>query len=170
MLMVNIEQFSNQLSPITQIKGKKPISKAHNNTQERRRRIVLLEEEINRLYRIRKTMMQMLSDRDYLVEDLEIKMCREEFRRKYGKNMKNEDLIIKKYKEDNSSDQIYVFFLEEAKVGVKTLKTYTNRMNFENVFRFIMICQQNLTPFSRTCINEVSAKFYFEVSQVCLFL
>ena len=63
-------------------------------------------------------------------------------------------------------DQIYVFFPEEQKVGVKTMKTYTNRMKSENVFRAILVVQQNLTPFARTCINEISTKFHLEVFQV----
>lgn len=62
--------------------------------------------------------------------------------------------------------QIYVFFPEEAKVGVKTMKTYTNHMKSENVFQAILVVQQNLTPFARTCINEISSKFHLEVFQV----
>lgn len=62
--------------------------------------------------------------------------------------------------------QIYVFFPEEQKVGVKTMKTYTNRMKNENVFRAILVVQQNLTPFARTCISEISTKFHLEVFQV----
>ncbi|KAK7847483.1 dna-directed rna polymerases ii and iv subunit 5a, partial [Quercus suber] len=60
---------------------------------------------------------------------------------------------------------IYVFFPEEQKVGVKTMKTYTNRMRSENVFRAILVVQQSLTPFARTCISEISTKFHLEVFQ-----
>lgn len=62
--------------------------------------------------------------------------------------------------------QIYVFFPEEQKVGVKTMKTYTNRMKQENVHNAILVVQQNLTPFAKTCINEISSKFHLEVFQV----
>lgn len=128
-------------------------------------KMTLTEEEIKRLLRIRKTVMQMLKDRGYFVGDFEIKMTREQFESKYGNNMKREDLVINKTKRNDSSDQIYVFFPEEAKVGVKTMKTYTNRMKSENVFRAILVVQQNLTPFARTCINEISTKFHLEVFQ-----
>lgn len=66
--------------------------------------------------------------------------------------------------------QIYVFFPEEAKVGVKTMKTYTERMKKEDVFQSILVVQQNLTPFARTCISEISTKFHLEVFQVITLL
>ncbi|XP_014503592.1 DNA-directed RNA polymerases II and IV subunit 5A-like [Vigna radiata var. radiata] len=127
--------------------------------------MVLLDEEISRLYRIRKTVMQMLRDRGYLVGDFEINMSKHEFKSKYGEHMKREDLVINKSKKDNSGDQIYVFFPEEAKVGVTPLKTYINRMKSENVFRAIFVTQTNLTPFARTFISATSSQFHLEVFQ-----
>uniref|UniRef100_A0A803PTF7 RNA polymerase Rpb5 N-terminal domain-containing protein n=1 Tax=Cannabis sativa TaxID=3483 RepID=A0A803PTF7_CANSA len=128
--------------------------------------MVLPEDEITRLFRVRKTVMQMLKDRNYLVGDFEINMTREQFRNKYGESMKREDLTISKAKRNDSSDQIYVFFPEEPKVGVKAMKSYTNRMKSENVVRAMLVVQQNLTPFARTCISEISSKFHLEVFQV----
>ncbi|GLT48551.1 hypothetical protein SLA2020_221690 [Shorea laevis] len=127
--------------------------------------MVLSDAEIKRLSLIRKTVMQMLKDRGYFVGDFEINMTLPQFISKYGENMKREDLVINKAKRNDSSDQIYVFFPDEAKVGVKTIKTYTNRMKNENVFRAILVVQQNLTPFARTCISEISTKFLLEVFQ-----
>ncbi|KAL4038541.1 hypothetical protein IC575_002163 [Cucumis melo] len=128
--------------------------------------MVLSEEEITRLFRIRKTVFQMLRDRGYFVGDFEIDMTREQFKQKYGENMKREDIVINKSKRNDSSDQIYVFFPEEAKVGIKPLKTYTTRMKSENVFRAILVVQQNLTPFARACMSEATSKsFHLEVFQ-----
>lgn len=59
-----------------------------------------------------------------------------------------------------------MFFPDEPKVGVKTMKTYTNRMKEDNVHRAILVVQQNLTPFAKTCISEISTKFQLEVFQV----
>ncbi|GMP59789.1 hypothetical protein CsSME_00022927 [Camellia sinensis var. sinensis] len=145
------------------------------------------DEEITRLYRVRRTVMQMLRDRGYIVGDFEVDMTKQQFVQKYGENMKREDLVINKTNRNDSSDrnihkdivntdlwfpprqaschQIYVFFPEEQKVGVKTMKTYTNRMKSENVFRAILVVQQNLTPFAKACINEISGKFHLEVFQ-----
>ena len=39
-------------------------------------------------------------------------------------------------------------------------------MKNENVSRAILVVQQNLTPFAKTCINEIFSKFHLEVFQV----
>lgn len=62
--------------------------------------------------------------------------------------------------------QIFIFFPEEAKVGVKTIKTYAERMKAESVTRAILVVQQNLTPFARQCVSEMSSKYHLEVFQV----
>ncbi|KAL6958890.1 DNA-directed RNA polymerases II and IV subunit 5A [Sarracenia purpurea var. burkii] len=123
------------------------------------------DEEITKLYRIRRTVLQMLRDRGYVVPDQEVDMTKQQFIQKVGDNVKREDLLIRKSMRNDSSDEIYVFFPEEPKVGVKTMKNYTNRMKSDNVFRAILVVQQNLTPFARACISEISSKFHLEVFQ-----
>lgn len=68
--------------------------------------MVMSEEEISRLVRIRKNVMQMLRDRNYMVGDFEIEMSKYQFLQKYGENMKREDLVINKGLRNNSSDQV----------------------------------------------------------------
>ncbi|KAL8459553.1 hypothetical protein ACS0TY_036883 [Phlomoides rotata] len=128
--------------------------------------MVLSEDEITRLWRIRTTVMQMLCDRGYEVVDTEIRTTKAEFIQKYGEGMKREDLILLKKLRSDHSVQIFVFFPDEPKVGVKTMKTYTNRMKEDNVHRAILVVQQNLTPFAKTCISEISSKYQLEVFQV----
>ncbi|KAG9454876.1 hypothetical protein H6P81_007780 [Aristolochia fimbriata] len=124
-----------------------------------------MDEDASRLYRIRRTVMQMLRDRGYLVGDFEINMSKAQFVDKFGEHVKREDLVINKAKRSDTSDQIYIFFPEESKVGVKTMKTYIERMKNENVLRAILVVQQNLTAFARTCISEISQKYHLEVFQ-----
>lgn len=50
--------------------------------------------------------MQMLRDRGYLVGEFEINMDMNDLLRKYGENMKREDLHISKAKANDSSDQV----------------------------------------------------------------
>ncbi|ESR64457.1 DNA-directed RNA polymerases II and IV subunit 5A [Citrus sinensis] len=67
--------------------------------------MTLSDEEIKRLFRIRRTVMQMLRDRGYFVGDFEINMSKEQFIAKFGENMKREDLVINKALRNDSSDQ-----------------------------------------------------------------
>lgn len=48
----------------------------------------------------------MLKDRSYFVGDFEIDMSREQFKNKYGENMKREDIVINKARRNDSSDQV----------------------------------------------------------------
>jgi DNA-directed RNA polymerase I, II, and III subunit RPABC1 len=126
--------------------------------------MVYSEAEITRLYRIRKTVMEMLRDRGYLVGDFEVNMSKHEFREKFGENMKREDLVINKTKKDKPSDQIYVLFPEEVKVGVNTLRTYARRMKSENVYKSILVCQSSLTNQAQNFI--LASRIHIEIFQV----
>jgi hypothetical protein len=43
-------------------------------------------------------------------------------------------------------DQMFVFFPDEPKIGIKTIKTYCQRMQEENIHRAIICVQQGMTP------------------------
>jgi hypothetical protein len=59
--------------------------------------------------------------------------------------------------------QIFVFYPEEDKVGVKTIKTFAERMRNEGVSRAIMVTMSSMTPFARQCLAEMAPKYYIEV-------
>ena len=48
-------------------------------------------------------------------------------------------------------------------MGVKTIKTFAERMRNEGVGRAIMVTQANMTPFARQCLAEMAPKYYIEV-------
>ncbi|KAJ6812821.1 DNA-directed RNA polymerases II and IV subunit 5A [Iris pallida] len=121
------------------------------------------EQQISRLYRIRRTVMEMLRDRNYLVVDHELNMTKLDFLHKFGEGVKRDDLTINKYKKGDPSDQIYVFFPNDDKVGMKHIKKYVELMKTENVTRSILVVQQNLTPFAKAYLLELTPKFILEV-------
>ncbi|KAJ0975942.1 hypothetical protein J5N97_017907 [Dioscorea zingiberensis] len=124
-----------------------------------------VEDQPGRLFRIRRTVMEMLRDRGYLVVDRDLNMTKNEFMHKFGENVNRDDLIMNKAKKNDPSDQIYVFFPNDAKVGVKHIKKYVELMKAENVPRAILVVQQNLTPFARSSLQDISQKFHLEVFQ-----
>ncbi|XP_015075941.1 DNA-directed RNA polymerases II and IV subunit 5A-like [Solanum pennellii] len=125
----------------------------------------LSEDEVTILYKVRKTVMEMLNDRGYLVEEFEIKMSKQEFLHKYGVNMKRGDLEILKARRNDDESKIYVFFPDGAKVGVKEMRPYAERLRQEDVSQAIFVVKQKLTPKSDQFISEVSTMLNLEVFQ-----
>lgn len=68
--------------------------------------LVTDEATVGRLYRIRRTVMQMLRDRGYLVVEHELTTSRRDFLRKFGESFHREDLQINKAKKNDPSDQV----------------------------------------------------------------
>ncbi|MED6208968.1 hypothetical protein PIB30_050092 [Stylosanthes scabra] len=132
--------------------------------------MVISEDELTKLYRIRKTLLQMLRDRGYLVGEFEINKTKDEFKKDLGEFDESQRdiekaLVMSKCKKDNPSDQIYVFFPKAKKIGVATLREYTSRMNSANVYNAILIYQENLTSYARQSITEMANRFRWELFQ-----
>lgn len=111
------------------------------------------------MYRVRKTCLRMLNTRGYIVDEDALNMNTEDFTHKFTENPSRDSLTILVEKTDNS-DQLFVFFPEDDKVGVKPIKTYCKRMKDENVKNAIIVVKVNLTPFARAAVKEMSIRGY----------
>lgn len=65
--------------------------------------------------------------------------------------------------QDDPTEQLFVFFPEEAKVGVKTIKVLAERMRGEGVQRAVMVVATNMTPFAKQCLQEMQPKYIIEL-------
>ncbi|PSC72105.1 Pre-mRNA-splicing factor SYF1 [Micractinium conductrix] len=101
----------------------------------------------------------------YLITDEERDASREQFMDKFGPDIRREDLTIMASKMDDPTEQIFVFFPDEPKVGVKTIKLLAERMRNEGVQRAVMVTQANMTPFAKQCLSEMAPKYYIELFQ-----
>uniref|UniRef100_A0A8C6E638 DNA-directed RNA polymerases I, II, and III subunit RPABC1 n=1 Tax=Moschus moschiferus TaxID=68415 RepID=A0A8C6E638_MOSMO len=110
-----------------------------------------VEEETHRLWKIRKTIMQLCHDRGYLVTQDELDQTLEEFKAQSGDKPsegrpRRLDPTVPMAHKDDPTAQMFVFFPEEPKVGIKTIKVYCQRMQEENITRALMVVQQGMTP------------------------
>ncbi|BAM82463.1 RNA polymerase I, II, III common subunit [Cyanidioschyzon merolae strain 10D] len=125
-------------------------------------------DETRRLHRIRRTILEMLRDRGYLVlptkTDLELPL--EEFAHKFdAAGRARESLTMLRQHRNDRSNQIYVFFPKEEKVGVKPIREYCLRLETENVLRAIIVVQTGLTPIAKQAVAELQPRFHLELFQ-----
>lgn len=85
------------------------------------------------------------------------------FALQYNKDTKQIFLFCSAPLQDDPTDQIFVFYPDEVKVGVKTIKQLAERMRNEGVQRAVMVVQTNMTPFAKQCLQEMQPKYYIEL-------
>ncbi|XP_052246700.1 DNA-directed RNA polymerases I, II, and III subunit RPABC1 isoform X2 [Dreissena polymorpha] len=125
------------------------------------------ESETYKLWRIRKTIMQLCHDRGYLVTQDELDQTLDEFKGQFGdkpseRKPSRSDLIVLVAHNDDPTDQMFVFFPEDEKVGIKTIKTYCQRMQEENITRAIIIVQIGMTPSAKQALVDMAPKYILE--------
>ena len=98
-----------------------------------------LNPEASKMFRVRKTCLKMLTKRGYIVDEEDVNMTTDDFKMKFGDDPSRESLTILVEKADDPTDQLFVFFPTDEKVGVKPIKTYCTRMKEENVLRAVIV-------------------------------
>ena len=82
------------------------------------------------------------------------------------KEVDKEKLTIFAQGQDDSDNQIFVFFPKEAKVGVKKIKDYAEKMKEADVKSAIVVVRTALTACAKSALQEVFApKFLIEQFQ-----
>ncbi|XP_033637118.1 DNA-directed RNA polymerases I, II, and III subunit RPABC1 [Asterias rubens] len=119
------------------------------------------EAETYKLWRIRKTLMQLCHDRGYLVTQDELDQTLDQFKEQFGDKPSEDrpgrkDLTILVAHNDDPTDQLFVFYPEEPKVGIKTIKAYCQRMQEENISRAIIIVQMGMTPSAKQSLGDMA--------------
>ncbi|KAH9385025.1 hypothetical protein HPB48_027061 [Haemaphysalis longicornis] len=125
------------------------------------------EAETYKLWRIRKTIMQLCHDRGYLVTQDELDQTLDQFKQQFGdkpseKRPARNDLIVLVAHNDDPTDQMFVFFPDEPKIGIKTIKTYCQRMQEENITRAIIVVQTGMTPSAKQALGDMAPKYILE--------
>ncbi|KAK8402435.1 hypothetical protein O3P69_000685 [Scylla paramamosain] len=125
------------------------------------------EAETYKLWRIRKTIMQLCHDRGYLVTQDELDQTLAQFKEQFGEKPSERqparsDLIVLVAHNDDPTDQMFVFFPDEPKVGVRTIKTYCTRMQEENIQRAIIVVQSGMSPSAKQALVDMAPKYILE--------
>jgi DNA-directed RNA polymerase I, II, and III subunit RPABC1 len=114
-----------------------------------------------RLWRVRKTLLEMLRDRNYIVRESDLNMTLEEFQQLFGEVPRRDELEVFATHSGNEDDSIIAFFPDE-KPGVKTLNNYVQKMRDVEASRAILVLSQPLTAQARNSLSEVNQKYPME--------
>lgn len=115
----------------------------------------------------RNSISQLCHDRGYLVTQEELDQDLDGFKEQFGdkpsdKHPARSDLVVLVSHNDDPTDQMFVFFPDEAKIGIKTIKTYCQRMQEENISRAIIVVQAGMTPSARQALGDMAPKYILE--------
>merc|ERR1719221_1252040 len=121
-----------------------------------------LTADASRLYRVYKTISSLLTKRGYMVSREMRDMTPLDFTQRFGEFPSREGLTILVEKADDDTNQLFVFFPEDEKVGVKPIKILTDRMREESVSNAILVLKADITPFARQAVQEMSDSFRIE--------
>ena len=121
------------------------------------------EQEVYKLWRIRKTILQLCHDRGYIITSEELEQTLEQFKETYGDKPScgtpnRSQLIVLVAHNDDPTDQMFVFFPDEPKVGIKTVNFYINQMEGDDITKAIIVFRQGLSPSAKT-VSESSNLF-----------
>ncbi|KAI6241455.1 RPB5-like protein [Aphelenchoides fujianensis] len=112
------------------------------------------------LWRVRRTVFQMCHDRGYLVTQDELDQTIDQFKAQYGEEAQRGTA---ESRGTHDPHQMFVFFPEEVKIGIKTIKAYCQQMQEQNVTRAIIVVQGGLTPSAKQAVNDMLPKYQLEV-------
>jgi len=116
-----------------------------------------MEEDVaQRLFKIKKTLSELLNDRGYEVSDEDLFMTFDQFVTKYGPSPNRVELTTKTHHRNDTEDKIYAFFPKEPKVGVANIREFYEIMLNEQVKKCIMIVRYKLSPQAKQAIRETS--------------
>jgi len=123
------------------------------------------ENEVLTIFRIRKTVLQMLRDRGYVVFDSkdDLELSRQKFEEKFVKinQILRDSLEIKRPKWNSPSQRILVVFVKREKdkstIGVKCVRNYCERIKQDNFHKAILILHGKLTPHAKQAISAINS-------------
>lgn len=121
-----------------------------------------LTPESARLFRVYRTIANMLEKRGYMVPKDMREITPSMFKEKFGEYPSRESLTVLVEKADEDTNQLFVFFPEDERLGVKPIKVYLDRMRAESVFNAIIVLRVDITPYAKQALQEMSDTFRIE--------
>ncbi|KAL5504033.1 RPB5 [Sanghuangporus vaninii] len=122
-------------------------------------------DEATRLWRVNRTIHELVRDRGFQVSDEEIEMDLASFKQAYANSVGSVDRNMLNFFTNhrvNTQDHIFVFFSDEKSVGVKTMRKLLQILEEKTINKAIIIFPGNMTPSARKVIVAMSHQYRLE--------
>ena len=120
------------------------------------------EEELSRFFKAWKTVNQMLKDRGYVIPEDELNQSFATFKSRYDEQPSRVHFKVYAVHQDDDTNNILVFFPEEEKLGVPTIKEVCKTMEENEVGKGIIVMKVEVTAFARRALEKVSGRCQIE--------
>jgi DNA-directed RNA polymerase I, II, and III subunit RPABC1 len=118
------------------------------------------DNELSKLFNIRRTLFEMLIDRGYVVDHKEVEETFPEWKEKF-RNRKD-SMSIYSTKENDLSSTIYVEFMDEKKLNLESVSDFSEKIKSKNTTCGIMINWGQLTPMAKQKLKDLNEIFHIE--------
>ncbi|BGP18493.1 hypothetical protein JCM10213_001191 [Rhodosporidiobolus nylandii] len=125
------------------------------------------ERETARLFRVSRTVHELVQDRGFAIAEDEIGMSLDEFKGLYaaGGTAIDKAKINFSASKTEGEESIFVFYAEEASVGIKTMRKFIDILESQKIQRGILIYKTSMTPSANKVITAMSQQFTIEAFQ-----
>ncbi|PWN27766.1 putative 25 kd subunit of DNA-directed RNA polymerases I, II and III [Jaminaea rosea] len=122
------------------------------------------ERQISRLWRVNRTIHELVKDRGFLVADNEIDMSLDQFKQDFASSGSVDKAKLNFYTHltTNPEDKILVYYAEDANVGIKAMRNFINTLELQNISRGILIWSDKMTAAARKVIDAMRQQFRLE--------
>ncbi|KAI0951069.1 hypothetical protein AcW1_008210 [Taiwanofungus camphoratus] len=123
------------------------------------------QDESAKLWKVNRTIHELVKDRGFQVSDDEINMDLATFRAHYASNTAGVDRTQLNFftnHKNNPLTQIFVFFSEEKSVGVKTMRKLLSILEEKRIQQGIIVFPGNMTPSARKVIVAMASQYKLE--------
>jgi len=122
------------------------------------------DRNVARLWKVNRTIHELVSDRGFEVSEDELLMDLQSFREQYAPNGAVDRTRLNFFTngKDDPEDQIFVFFSEEKNVSIKTMRKFLQILDEKKIARGIIIYAEKMTPSAKKVITAMSQHYTLE--------
>ncbi|AXA49764.1 DNA-directed RNA polymerases I, II, and III subunit RPABC1 [Malassezia restricta] len=122
------------------------------------------DREVARLWRINRTIHELVADRGYEVSEEELSVDLDTFKAEVSSNGivdRNRMNFFTQHK-DKPEERLFVFYSMERNVGVKTMRQFINILEEKNITRGIIIWSDKMTSAAKKVIDAMRLQLVLE--------